>query len=120
MTTRLLIVFLSLTVCLSAAVDAKRLLAAIALVETGNVPKRGNAGETGRHQMGIAARKDNRTAENHLAWIRAQLSRLRVDDNAFNIGLAWNAGLTKTVSGKAPVSSYDYARRVVNIYEATP
>lgn len=120
MTTRLIIAFLSLTVSLSAAVDAKKLLAAIALVETGNVPKNGKAGETGVHQIGPAARRDNRDAATHLAWIRAQLRRHGADDNALNIALVWNAGLTKTVTGKAPVVSYDYARRVVNLYEAKP
>lgn len=114
---RLLILALSLSVSLPAAVDAPRLLAAIALVETGNAPKIGKAGETGVHQMGVAARRDNGTAAKHLAWIRAQLRRHGADDNATNIAICWNAGLTKTVTGKAPVSSYDYARRVVNIYE---
>jgi hypothetical protein len=41
-----------------------------------------------------------------------------VDPSPFNLALCWNAGLSKTLSGRAPVSSYDYARRVVAIMEA--
>lgn len=120
MTTRLIIVFLALTACLSAAVDAPKLLAAIALVETGNVPKNGKAGETGVHQIGPAARKDNRDAPGQLEWLIKNMRRAGVDANAFNLALAWNCGFQRSTTGKAPVVSYDYARRVVNIYEGKP
>lgn len=54
-------------------------------------------------------------AVKHYEWIRRGLVQAGVFPSPFNIALAWNSGLTAAVSGKSPVSSYEYARRVVNL-----
>lgn len=97
-------------------------LRAIAMVEDWQ-GRRGAAGERGPWQMmpGTWAQytgtAEERAAQ-HLSWLRRQLVRQGVEPSAFNLALCWNAGLRATVTGRAPVSSYDYARRVVAILEA--
>ncbi len=93
------------------------MLAGIARVEDWQ-GRRGAAGEIGPWQMlpatwaayrGTARQR----AETHLIKLRRDLARLGVDPSPFNLALCWNAGLTATVTGRAPEKSYDYARRVV-------
>lgn len=52
----------------------------------------------------------------HVAWLRAQLHAAGCDDGPFMVALCWNAGLDQTLSGKAPVKSYQRAGRVENLY----
>ena len=53
----------------------------------------------------------------HIAWLRTQLVAADLDDNAHTVALAYNAGLTAVLTGKAPMSSYDYALRVQRLYD---
>ena len=62
----------------------------------------------------------NRTASDevaviHYEWIKAGLLRAGVSPSAYNIALAWNAGVSAVVNGRAPRVSHDYARRVSNL-----
>lgn len=123
MKTGFLICLLAISPQLSAlscdTLDSDRLLDAIAQVETGGVPRLGKAGETGLHQLGKDARRDHGDAATHLAWLRRELRRAGAADNAFNLALCWNAGLTRVLQGRAPMASYDYARRVENLYASS-
>jgi hypothetical protein len=111
-----------LLACPALATDETRLLHAIALVETGGVPRMGRSGETGIHQLSPSVIRQHGTRDPrvHLRWLVAQLHRAGVDASPFNIALAWNAGLERTLTGCAPVRSYDYARRVENSYLSSP
>jgi hypothetical protein len=127
----LLVVSLVTLPVVARASDDREFFYGIAVVE--NTPRgRGAAGEQTplqlhpltieQHAPGFRGELDPiqamRIARRHLAWLRAQLVRRGVDPSPFNLALCWNAGLSKTLSGRAPVSSYDYARRVVAIMEA--
>lgn len=102
---------------------------ALAQVETphGVPDKPGPAGETGRWQLTPAVRRD-RGAElrergeavtdealaiAQVLWLERELAGRGVDPLPFNIALAWNCGLTRTVRGQAPERSYGFATRVV-------
>lgn len=54
----------------------------------------------------------------HLAWLRQQLPRAGVEDNAYNLALCWNAGLDAVLRGKAPERAYHYAAKVERLYNA--
>ncbi|MDP2227156.1 MAG: hypothetical protein Q8J78_06735 [Moraxellaceae bacterium] len=56
----------------------------------------------------------------HLAWLRAQLRARGCDDGAFMVALTWNAGLARTLSGKAPMRAYNHALRVENLHRHRP
>lgn len=100
-----------------------RMLVAIAQVEDWR-GRPGKAGEIGPWQMLPAVRldrllemdvgtwTDRNIARAHLVWIERELGRRGVAVVPFNVALVWNAGLERTVTGRAPVKSYDYARRV--------
>jgi hypothetical protein len=109
------------------AAPAGDMLAAIASVEDwrGRV---GRAGEIGPYQMlpstradrlrelraaGVASPSERQLAEAHLVWIQRQLRAADVEPLPFNLALCWNAGVRATITNRAPVRSYDYARRVV-------
>lgn len=105
------------------------LVLALAQIETPNgVPLApGPAGETGRWQLTPSVRADRGAelearhekvtdeaiARAQVRWLERELVRAGVDPSPFNIALAWNCGLTRTLQGKAPVASYDFATRVV-------
>lgn len=115
----------------AADLDVPRFLGAIRAVEEWH-GRDGRAGERGpwqitrdvwaMHMPGrpfSEARKEGPAyacAVKHLAWLRAGLVKAGTDDNAFNLALCWNAGLTATITGRAPQISYDYAVRVSNLY----
>lgn len=95
----------------------------------------GKAGELGPYQMLPGTRADRRRellargilnpTEHELAvaqldWITARLTAAGVDPRPFNLALCWNAGVKGTITGRAPERSYEYARRVVALLEATP
>lgn len=102
---------------------------ALAQTETPNgVPAQpGTAGETGPWQLTPAVRRDRgrelraagrqvtdrAVATAQVRWLERELARAGVATLPFNLALAWNCGLERTVQGKAPVRSYDFAARVV-------
>jgi hypothetical protein len=104
---------------------------ALAQVETPHgVPTEvGPFGEEGRWQIVPAVRADRtlelvargeRVTERalaaaHVRWIERTLTREGVDPLPFNIALAWNAGVHQATRGRAPVSAYHFAARVVNL-----
>lgn len=98
-------------------------LQALALVESGDNPQaRGAAGELGRFQMRPAVVAScggygEKEAAHYARWLELQLVAAGADPLPFNLALAWNAGPGATVRGRAPISSYDYARRVVATME---
>lgn len=112
------------------------MLWALALVETPHgVPARpGPAGETGRWQLTPAVRHDRGAelrargeavtdeaiAREQLLWLARGLERRGVPVTPFNLAVAWNAGLNRYTSGKAPVRAYEFARRVENLAEESP
>lgn len=51
----------------------------------------------------------------HYEWIKRGLERAGLAVTTYNVALAWNGGLTATVTGHAPAASRDYAERVTNI-----
>lgn len=57
-------------------------------------------------------------ARRHLAWIRGELRRAGCDDGVFMAAVSYNAGLAKTLAGRAPLRAYEHAQRVVNLYHA--
>lgn len=98
-------------------------LRAVALVESGDNPRAiGAAGERGRFQMAPAVVASCggfglREAERHERWIERQFDRARVPVVPFNLALAWNAGASAVLHGRAPEQSYRYACRVVAVME---
>ena len=115
------------------AFDVDRFLSALRMVETGNVVRDGARGERGPWQVTATvwsihmpetsfaeARQEapaRACALKHVALLRGQLRAAGCDDNAFNVALAWNAGLRRTLTSHAPMSSYDHALRVTNLYD---
>jgi hypothetical protein len=74
----------------------------------------GRAGEITPSQLSPATVRDHGTDPlANLRWLKKQLARRGVDLLPFNIALCWNAGLTGATTGKAPISSYHYASRMV-------
>jgi hypothetical protein len=104
-----------------ADVDDSRLLAAIA--ERENAQGRiGRAGELGDYQLHPLTIQDrggwgNDHARSHLRWLKAGLLRAGVDLLPFNLALAWNAGLTRVLQGRALERHYAYACAVVALYQ---
>lgn len=74
------------------------------------------------HMPGIAFAEARNPAQarvcavRHVRWLAAQLEARGVDASVFNIAAAWNAGLERYLSGRAPVRAYRYAADVVGIY----
>lgn len=110
------------------------MLWALALVETPHgVPATpGPAGETGRWQLTPAVRHDRGAelrargeavtdeaiARAHLLWLARGLERHGLPVTPFNLAVAWNAGLHRYTSGKAPRRAFEFAQRVTNLTEA--
>lgn len=98
-------------------------LRAVALVETGNDPSAiGAAGERGRFQMTPAVVATcggygDREAARWERQLERELLASGIEPLPFNVALAWNAGAGAVKRGKAPVASYQYAVRVVNLME---
>jgi hypothetical protein len=132
---RLVLISLALTLGVHAAeLNAARLADQIRKVEDWN-GNDGRHGERGPYQVTravwrqhipdepfILARQEDwgrACALKHIAWLRQQLRRAGLDDNAHTVALAYNAGLTAVLKGKAPMDSYDYALRVENLYLTT-
>lgn len=122
-----------LVVSAHAGIDVDRFVDALRERETGAGPVRDGArGERGPWQITRAvwalhmpgkpfaqarqAAPARACALKHVRWIAAQLEARGVDASAFNLALAWNAGLEGATHGRAPERAYDYARAVEAIY----
>lgn len=115
------------------ALDRGTQLAAMSEIESGNNPNKvGRAGELGPYQMGYAAWRQHtrvsfrlarnpevaRTvAERHYDWIVKEFRRHGIEPTAYNVALAWNAGVSAVLSGRYTADSVDHALRVRNTYE---
>lgn len=130
---RSFVIFVTLALAASAAqLDVERLADAVRTRE-GYHGRPGALGEAGpwqiremtwRQHMGgkpfAAARQEGPAracALKHLGWLRDQLQARGVDGSAFNVAVAWNAGLEQYLSGRAPVRAYRYAADVVRLYD---
>jgi hypothetical protein len=122
-----------LVVTAHAGVDVDRFVDALRERETGNRPVRdGAAGERGPWQITgrvwslqmpgkpfAQARQygpARACAVKHVRWLAAQLQARGVHASAFNLALAWNAGLEGATRGRAPERAYEYARAVEALY----
>ncbi|MCR6657277.1 MAG: hypothetical protein NVV63_16035 [Opitutus sp.] len=57
----------------------------------------------------------DQVAIRHYEWLRRELRRHGLPVTTYNIAVAWNAGVTALVKGRAPRRAHDYARRVTNL-----
>ena len=95
-----------------------------------NVARPGPCGELGAYQFramtwaqhsrrpftdALERRWSDEVAGRHYDWLCERLAKNGLEASVYNVALAWNAGLTATVRGKAPKRSHDYAMRVGNI-----
>lgn len=115
------------------ASDRWETLQAIHWVENpSNDPAPGPYGELGAYQFRRSTWKSYTTkpfeyarerkhadevAIKHYEWLKRGFERAGVPATPYRIALAWNAGLTATLKGRAPQSSHRYAKRVTNIVE---
>lgn len=110
-------------------------LSGIRVVETQDQlhPPRGKLGERGPYQFRrstwrmhtsssfeLAENREvaNTVAKRHYAWIEAQLRANGIESSAYNVAVAWNAGVNAVIRGSAPAVAHDYATRVINIANA--
>ncbi|MBA4136735.1 MAG: hypothetical protein C0518_05405 [Opitutus sp.] len=128
---RAAVIYALLVVSASAAVDSERLVDALRERE-GYRGRPGALGEAGpyqiraqtwaQHMPGVPfarAREEGPAracALKHVAWLRAQLAARGVEPSVFNLAAAWNAGLARYVSGRAPERAYRFAADVEAIY----
>ncbi|HRP05929.1 MAG TPA: hypothetical protein PLV87_13535 [Opitutaceae bacterium] len=54
----------------------------------------------------------------HYEWLKRGFERAGLAVTPYRIALAWNAGLSATLSGRIPAATHQYARRVANIVES--
>lgn len=57
----------------------------------------------------------DRVAVRHYEWIKKQLTAAGKPVTAYNVALAWNAGVGAVISNKAPRVARDYAERANNL-----
>ncbi len=57
----------------------------------------------------------DKVAVEHYEWLKRGLVRNGLAPTSYNIAMAWNAGLTAVVKGRAPAASRNYASRVTNL-----
>jgi hypothetical protein len=55
-------------------------------------------------------------ARRHVSWLQRELDRSGIHPGAFNVALAYNAGLARVQGGHVPDRAYSYAQRVTNLY----
>lgn len=123
--------------CMPGRAGTPTVLHGIRIVETQDQlhPPRGKLGERGPYQfrrstwrMHTSAHFDlaenrevaNTVAKRHYAWIQAQLQANGCEPSAYNVALAWNAGVNAVIRGNAPAVAHDYANRVLNIASTLP
>lgn len=97
-----------------------------------NTDRPGPCGELGAYQFrertwrmhttlpfarALDRRASDAVAVRHYEWLKDQLARAGFEISPFNIGLAWNGGITSVVRGQVRPSTRDYAERVRNIAE---
>jgi soluble lytic murein transglycosylase-like protein len=115
--------------------DKESFLRAISEVETGgNSRAIGRAGERGMYQFSRQTWRQHTSrsfhdahnplvskqiARMHFDWLEAGFRRNGRTPNSYMMAAAWNAGLSRTLSGRIPRSTVDYAKRVTNIVAAT-
>ena len=113
------------------SIDRDAFLKAIAEVETGGNPRAvGRLGERGLYQFRketwrqhtrrsfFEAHNPNvsyQVASQHFDWLYDGLVRNGVRPTNYLLAAAWNAGLSRALSGNASKSTRNYARRVANI-----
>jgi len=113
--------------------DREAFLKAVAEVETGGNPRAiGRFGERGLYQFGRATwtRHTKRAfvdahdpaiahdiAVKHFVWLYGRLEANGATPDAYRMAVAWNGGLGRAISGRAPKSTRDYARRVAVLAE---
>lgn len=119
---KLLFLFAVLAVPCLASLNEEILLDAISIVETGNRDLRGKAGERGFYQLTPGVAKvvgghDREAAHKWLQIVIADMKKAQIHICPFNIGLVYNAGITKVRRGRVPMSSYDYSTRLRNTYD---
>lgn len=106
-------------------------LSAVALVETGNNPRAvGSKGERGLYQFTRQTWKQHTKkshykahdpsysqviAKKHYDWLYKNLTRKGYPASPYWIAVAWNSGLKRTTTGRAPGMSRRYAERVTNL-----
>lgn len=98
-----------------------------------NSPRPGRFGELGAYQFRASTwrmysrrpfseatnrRSSDEVALRHYEWLKTTLAGAGVEPSTYNIALAWNAGATAVITGRAPASSHDYASRVENLATA--
>lgn len=66
-------------------------------------------------QMALNRAESDKVAVAHYEWIRRGLQQAGLEATPYRIAMAWNAGLTAVVEGRAPSASHNYASRVVNL-----
>ena len=114
-----------------ATIDPTHVLRAIAEVETRGNPRRvGRLGERGMYQFRRETWRQH-TAEDfrrahhpeisttvarrHYDWILRELRNRGHEGTPYEVALAWNAGLSRVLTGKVPSRSRLYAERVANL-----
>jgi hypothetical protein len=122
------------------AIDEMRLLRAIAAVESGATSLSRAMKRVGRNgersawqfmphtwreytstpfaQASTNATVAHLTAQMHLRRLRLELETSKVAATPFAIAMVWNAGPSAVIQNTAPASTWKYAERVVNLYEA--
>jgi hypothetical protein len=112
-------------------VDRDAFLSAVAEIETGgNARAVGRRGERGLYQFTRATwqRHSSRpfvdahdpviahaVAVRHFKWLQDKIATSGREATSYRLAVAWNAGLSRALSGSAPRSTRDYARRVSNL-----
>lgn len=115
------------------ATNRTETLQAIHVVENPRNSKRpGKFGELGPYQfrpatwrmhtkLPFARALDREAADEvavrHYEWLRRGLIRNGLEASPYNIGLAWNAGLSAVVRQRAPANAHNYAERVSNLVQ---
>ncbi len=57
----------------------------------------------------------DRVAEQHYEWLRRGLLAAGMPVSPYNIGLAWNGGLSAAVKRRSPRAAHHYAQRAANL-----
>jgi len=71
---------------------------------------------TGRpFRQALDRKASDEVAVKYYESIKSSLERSGVAATAYNIAMAWNAGINAVVNDTAPASSHDYASRVENL-----
>lgn len=131
---RILTLIIVGAVSLNSQASTNAMLRGIRIVETQDQlhPPRGKLGERGPYQFRrgtwrmhtnssfeLAENREvaNTVAKRHYTWIEEQLKANGVEPSAYNVAMAWNAGVNAVIRGRVPAVARDYASRVLNVAE---